>query len=88
MQRIEKPRKWVVSIPQALDVAVRLHLAQAGLRKGDLSRFVVEALEAHLLSDSLKQARGHNHGVGTEILTRAIAAAVREVRAESFGARP
>jgi len=40
-----KSVKWLVSVPESVNGAVRMHLAQSGGRKGDLSKFVVEAVE-------------------------------------------
>jgi hypothetical protein len=48
--------RWTVSIPRETDIAVRTHLAQEGLRKGDLSKFVADAVRWRLFNLNLEQA--------------------------------
>lgn len=82
-----KPVKWTVSVPETLDIAVRHHLVQEGLRKGDLSAFVVEALQAWLCAQNLAAIRSRNADVPADALRSAVAEAVAAVRAETFRAR-
>lgn len=41
--------RWSLSIPEETDRAVRTFLARNGGKKGDLSRFVDEAVRRHIL---------------------------------------
>jgi hypothetical protein len=60
------------------DVTLRQFLAnQGGGRKGDLSRFVEEAVQARILELSSKQAKAENSNVKSETIAGAIDAALR-----------
>jgi Ribbon-helix-helix domain len=76
--------RWTVSIPRETDVAVRTHLAQVGLRKGDLSKFVADAVRWRLFNLNLEQARSRNRDVESRQLEDAIELALAEVRAQRF----
>jgi hypothetical protein len=50
--------RWNIAVPQDMDQSVRMFLgAQGGGRKGDLSRFIEEAVRAHLLNCAADQAK-------------------------------
>ena len=56
--------RWNVAVSAETDQALRMFLAsQGGGRKGDLSRFVEEAVRAHLLELSAEDAKAANAGV-------------------------
>jgi hypothetical protein len=78
------PLKWTVSVPGDLDVALRVHLAARGAKKGDLSRFVAEAVRQRLYALNLKAAQAHNLGLSGEVLDAEIEQALAQVRAERF----
>ena len=51
--------RWNLAVSAETDQALRMFLAsQGGGRKGDLSRFVEEAVRAHILKLSVEQAKG------------------------------
>ena len=56
--------RWNIAVSAETDQALRMFLAsQGGGRKGDLSRFVEEAVRAHLLELSAEDAKAANAGV-------------------------
>ena len=56
--------RWNLSISTETDQTLRRFLANhGGGRKGDLSRFVEEAVRAHILELSAKDAKAANAGV-------------------------
>jgi len=77
----------MISVPESVDVAVRTHLAQEGLRKGDLSRFAAEAMAGELARRNVEAMREQNREVAAEVLNDAVGQAVRAVRAETFRVR-
>ncbi len=52
--------RWNLSIPEATDRAVRAHLARVGLKKGDLSKFVDEAVRREMLRRTVKEVQDRN----------------------------
>jgi hypothetical protein len=68
--------RWTVKVSKDTDVSLRSFLAQRGLRKGDLSKFIAQTVAG-------VQARNAN--VPDEEIEQAIEDALREVRAEMWG---
>lgn len=53
--------RWNIAVSPDTDQSVRTYLAdQGGGRKGDLSRFIEEAVRAHILELSAEQAKAKN----------------------------
>ena len=70
--------RWNLVVSTTTDVTLRQFLAnQGGGRKGDLSRFVEEAVQAHILELSSKQAKAENSNIKSETINGAIDAALR-----------
>jgi hypothetical protein len=56
--------RWNVAVSTGTDKSLRMFLtSQGGGRKGDLSRFVEEAVRAHILELSAEQAKVANANV-------------------------
>lgn len=49
--------RWTVSVSIDTDIAVRSFLAQRGMKKGDLSKFIEEAVKWHVFKQTLTEAR-------------------------------
>jgi len=50
--------RWNIAVSPEVDQSVRMFIAaQGGGRKGDLSRFIEEAVRAHLLERAVEQAK-------------------------------
>ena len=52
--------RWNLSIPEQTDRAVRTFLARTGGKKGDLSRFVDEAVRRRVLDLTVLQIKDRN----------------------------
>ena len=52
--------RWSLSIPEDTDRAVRTFLARNGGKKGDLSRFVDEAVRRRMLDLTVSQIKDRN----------------------------
>ena len=56
--------RWNVAVSADTDQALRMFLAsQGGGRKGDLSRFIEESVQAHILELTAEQAKTANTNV-------------------------
>jgi hypothetical protein len=53
----ETTTRWTVSVSKQTDIAVRSFLAQRGLKKGDLSKFIEEAVKWRVLDQTMAEAR-------------------------------
>lgn len=73
--------RWNIAVSPDTDQSVRMYLAgQGGGRKGDLSRFIEEAVRAHILELSAEQAKAANADVNETDLTSIVAEAVEWAR--------
>ncbi len=80
--------RWTVSVSKQTDVAVRTFLAQRGLKKGDLSKFIEEAVKWRVLDQTMAEARSKFADVPPEALEAMIdeaVAATREGKARKAG---
>lgn len=50
-------RKWTIVVDRETDISLRTHLAQRGMKKGDLSKFVEEAVKWQLFDDAVTDIR-------------------------------
>jgi hypothetical protein len=65
--------RWNIAVSQDTDQSLRLFLAnQGGGRKGDLSRFIEEAVRSHIMDLTIEQAKAANQDVSENELTVAI----------------
>ena len=73
--------RWNVAVSTDTDRSLRMFLAsQGGGRKGDLSRFVEEAVRAHILELSAEQAKIANANVSEEDVTSMVDEALQWAR--------
>ena len=73
--------RWNIAVSPDTNQSVRMYLAgQGGGRKGDLSRFIEEAVRAHILELSAEQAKAANADVNEADLTAIVAEAVEWAR--------
>lgn len=82
---MSEPVRWSLTVSQDTDIALRTFLAQSGLKKGDLSKFVEEAVQWRLMKLNVEQARARNAHLSAEEVEAAAEQALDEVRAERFG---
>ena len=72
--------RWTVSVSRDTDTAVRTHLAQQGMKKGDLSRFIEEAVKWRVFDQTLAEVRARFSDMEPEELDALIDEAVTETR--------
>lgn len=69
--------RWNLAISRDTDQALRMFLAnQGGGRKGDLSRFVEEAVRAHILELTAEQAKAANINISEDDLSAIVEEAI------------
>lgn len=73
--------RWNIAVSPETDQSLRMFLAgQGGGRKGDLSRFIEEAVRAHILELSAEQAKAANATVDEADLTSMVDEAIQWAR--------
>ena len=76
--------RWSLNVSKETDVSLRMYLAQQGTRKGDLSKFVEEAVRWRVLDKVVQATKVKNSDVSAGELESAIDEAIQAVRAERF----
>ena len=75
--------RWNLVVSPDTDRSVRMYLAaQGGGRKGDLSRFIEEAVRAHILELSAEQAKAANVDVQEDRLSAIVSEALDWARTQ------
>ena len=73
--------RWNIAVSQDVDQSVRMFIAaQGGGRKGDLSRFIEEAVRAYMLERAVDQAKTAATGISETELSDLIDEAVQWAR--------
>lgn len=84
---MDESTRWTVKVSKETDVTLRTYLAQTGLRKGDLSKFIEEAVRWRVLDRTAAGVRERLGRVDPKELQALIDDAVRSVRAERASPR-
>ncbi len=87
MAEAEPLVRWTVKVSRDTDVSLRSFLAQRGLKKGDLSKFIERAVQKEVFAQTVAAAQARNASVPPEEIEQAIEDALRQVRAERWGPR-
>lgn len=72
--------RWTIKVSQETDRVLRTYLAQKGMKKGDLSRFVEDAVQERLYRLTLDQVQARNAEVPEDELDTIIDEAVQWAR--------
>lgn len=74
--------RWTVKVSKETDIAVRSYLAQKGLKKGDLSKFIEQAVQKEVLSRTVQGIQQRNAHLPADELQSLIDEACADVRTE------
>jgi hypothetical protein len=72
--------RWTVTVSKETDIAVRSFLAQRGLKKGDLSKFIEEAVRWRVFDQTTAEAHAAFADLAPEAIQELIDEAVAAVR--------
>lgn len=79
---MEDSIRWTIKVSKGTDISLRSYLAQHGMKKGDLSKFVEEAVRWRVLDKTVAEVRERNANVTDGEIEAAIDEALAAVRAE------
>ena len=74
--------RWNIKVSRETDLTLRTFLGAQGAKKGDLSKFIEEAVRWRVFHRTVQDIKDRNADTGPEELQRIIDQAVSEVRAE------
>lgn len=84
----DEPVRWTLKVSKDTDIAVRTFLARrGGMKKGDLTKFVEEAVRWRVFDQTVSEVQARNASVPAEQIESEIDQALAAVRAERFGLR-
>lgn len=72
--------RWTVSVSRDTDIAVRSFLAQRGMKKADLSKFIEDAVKWRVLDQTMAEARAHFADLPSDSVEKLVDEAVAAVR--------
>jgi len=74
--------RWNIKVSRDTDLTLRTFLGSRGMKKGDLSRFIEQAVRAHVFHRTVQDLKARNAGTDPDELQILIDNAVRDVSAE------
>src|ERR1700730_7051055 len=78
---MEEAVRWNIKVSNEVDLALRTFLGSQGMRKGDLSKFIEQAVRAHLFHCTVQDIKARNAKTRPNELQALIDDTVKEVRA-------
>ncbi len=78
--------RWTVKVSKDTDVSLRSFLAQRGMKKGDLSKFIEQAVQKAVFTQTVADVEARNVNISDSEIEASIDDALRQVRAEMWGA--
>ena len=78
----EQAVRWSVKVSKDTDLTLRTFLGSQGMKKGDLSKFIEEAVRRRVLQCTVQEIRARNADTDPDEIQRIVDEAVSEVRAE------
>jgi hypothetical protein len=79
--------RWNLKVSRETDIALRTLLATRGGRKGDLSRFVEQAVNREVLRQTVRDIQDRNAGADAAEIEQLIEEELGEVRRSAQGGR-
>ena len=79
--------RWNIKVSKETDLTLRTFLGSQGMKKGDLSKFIEEAVRWHVFHRTVQDIKARNADTDPDELQALIDDAVREVRAEASAVR-
>ena len=80
---MEEAVRWNLIVSKETDLTLRTFLGAQGAKKGDLSKFVEEAVQWRVFDRTVQDIKARNAGTDPGELQALIDEAVREVRSEA-----
>ncbi len=78
----EENTRWTIIIDRLTDKNVRTRLAERGMKKGDLSKFVKDAVNRDLLRQTVAELRYGFKDMTSDEIEKLVDEAVAEVRSD------
>ena len=80
--------RWTIKVSPETDLSLRGFLGAQGMKKGDLSKFVEDAVRWRMLDRTVQIIKDRNQDVSAELMEAMINEAVSDVRTEMRNQTP
>jgi hypothetical protein len=80
--------RWTVTVSKETDLALRAFLGAQGMRKGDISKFIEDAVRWRMFDRTVQDIKARNADIPADQLQAAIDEACAAVRAEMWPITP
>ena len=84
---MEDDIRWTVKVSRDTDISLRSFLAQRGLKKGELSRFIERAVRKEVLAQTAAALKARNQDLPYARLQAIIDESIARVRSEAGSRR-
>jgi hypothetical protein len=84
---MEEAVRWNIKVSRETDLSLRTLLGSRGMKKGDLSKFIEQAVRAAIFHRSVRDIQAQNANTDPEQLQALVDDTVREVRARKRSGR-
>jgi hypothetical protein len=84
---MEEAVRWNIKVSKEVDLTLRTFLGARGAKKGDLSKFIEEAVRWRVFQCTVQEIHERNADMDPDELQRIIDETVREVRTERYAKR-
>jgi Ribbon-helix-helix domain len=74
--------RWSLKVSRETDLSLRTYLGARGMKKGDLSKFVEEAVRWRILDRTVREIKARNRDSDADALLGIVDDAVRTTRRE------
>jgi len=81
----EQAVRWNIKVSKETDLTLRTFLGSRGMKKGDLSKFIEEAVRWRVFHRTVQDIKARNADTEPDEIQSLIDDAVKEVRAEKRG---
>jgi hypothetical protein len=82
MQEAKEGVRWNIKVSKETDLTLRTYLGAQGMKKGDLSKFIEEAVRWRIFNRTVQEIKARNADADPDELQAIVDAALREVRAQ------
>ena len=86
-QQEQETTRLTITWSKQADLALRSYLGAQGMKKGDISKFIEEAVRWRIFHDTVQEARASFADVPPDELQKMIDGAVEDVRAKRYRER-
>jgi hypothetical protein len=82
MEEIKEAVRWNIKVSKETDLTLRTYLGALGMKKGDLSKFIEEAVRWRIFNRTVQEIKARHAGADSDELQAIIDSTLREVRAQ------